>query len=226
MSNQPNDPRVQGDDRNLVAVNEGYQGASFEDRLFLFWSKYRNLILLLIVAGFLFIIGREAYRYVAAQREASIRSDFAAVQEPSGFRAFARANQNHPLGGLAFLNAGDAAYNEGAYGQAVTDYDAAASALEQPELAARARLGAAMARIQSGQVEAGERQLTVLADDDRVVQPLRAEALFRLATIAIQAGEPAAAEVHLTRILEIDPAGFWSSRATSLRGTLPQPEVD
>lgn len=225
MAQKPSKPdSTQGDDRNLVAVDDSYAGASFEDRLYLFWEKYKGAVVLLCIALVVIIVGREGLRIWADVQDSRVQATFAEAATPEELRAFATDHRGHPLAGLALLDLADQAYRAGSYHQAAQDYSAAAAILTEPSLKARARMGEAVSHVRDGATAAAEPVLEGLARDASQLLAIRSEAHYHLAVLAREAGDYDRAREKADAILDLNPGGFWANRAQSLRTSLPPQE--
>ena len=210
-----------GDDRNLVTIDENYLAPTFEDRLAMFWEKHARTVVAVIVIVVAALVARWLFGVFAERREMAIRADYAAAGTPEELQAFAAAHPQAPLSGAAQLRLADLAYEAGNFTAARDGYQAAAALLAGQPLGARARLGAAIAPLQAGDLAAGKAALEALANDTAFVATLRAEAAYHLAVLARDAGDTAEATRWTTLVLSVDPEGLWSQRALQLRSTLP-----
>lgn len=199
--------------------------AGFEIAAQAFWEKNRRLILGLCVAALLVVVGREGWLYYAAQREERVRSDYTrAAERPEQLLAFAKANSGHPLASVALVQVADAKYAAGDFRAAMEHYTKAVAGLKNPGLLGRARIGAAMSQIQSGDKAAGQAALQAVQADASLPKGVRAEAAYHLATLALEAGNTQEVSRLVSEIGKIDAAGFWSQRgALLLIGTSPAP---
>lgn len=216
----PSSPNPAGDDRNLVAVDAA-TAATFEDKLQLFWKNNRTVVLGLcglILAG---IVAKGGWDYLAAQKNIEVGNAYAAATTPEQLKAFAAAHSSHVLGGIAQLRMADDAYGAGKAADAVAGYEKALTVLKDGPLVARAKLGRALAKVQSGKGTEAAAELKQLADDAKELKAVRAEAAFHLTGLAVEAGNAAEAQKYVDQLNAIDPMGPWSQRAVSLRATLP-----
>jgi hypothetical protein len=216
----PSKPAAKADDRNVVPVQGGPE-ATLEDRLFLFWKNYRTTIYGAIVIVLAAIIGREAWQFYAANREATIRTAYGAADTADAKRAFARENAGHPLAGIALLAAADDAYSNADYARAGREYGEARAALKDASLAARAQLGEALCTIQGGLASKGEPMLRAFAADKNMPATLRIEAWYQLAVLALADGNHAPAREALEKLGELPLTRDWSFRIADLRSRLP-----
>ena len=220
MSATPSNPTPAGDDRNLVAVDPAL-AVSFEDKLQLFWQKNRNLVFGLIVLVVLGIVAREGWQYMSAKKEKEIGATYAAATSPEQLKAFAVSHSDHVLGGIAQLRMADDAYKAGKSADAIAGYDKAIASLKEGPLVARAQLGRALAKVQSGKAAEGQAELKKIADDTKQVKAVRAEAAYHLASLAVDAGDATEAQKYVDQLTQLDIASPWTQRAMAIRATLP-----
>lgn len=204
------------DDRNIVAVDEAYKEAGFEDRMYLFWNKYQSWIVAAIVAVFVGLILYFAMNFLAERREAAIREAYSAAGTPEEKTAFAREHSGHNLAGAAALEVADVRFEEEAYGEAAELYGLAAESLAGHPLRGRAALGQAVAYIMLERPDDAESVLTTLADDPEVLTSARMEAKYMLASLAFERGDYERVRTLADEIESEDTMGFWSSRARTL----------
>ncbi len=189
----------------------------FEEAAHAFWEKNRSLILMVCVAALLVIIGREGWHFYAAKQEQDIRAAYARADDrPEQLAAFVKAHGNHALAAVATLRIADQRYAAGDYRQALENYNKAAAGLANPALLGRARMGAAMSQLNSGDKAAAENALKAISADAALSKGVRAEATYHLASLALEAGNTAEVSRLVTEIGKIDPTGIWSQRATML----------
>jgi hypothetical protein len=210
---------------NLTPAASGDPAAapSFEYRLHKFWEKNANAVYLLCAIVLIAIIGKGGYDFYVVRHENEIGADYAAASTSEKLKVFATEHSGHQLAGVAKLRLGDEAYAGGNYTQAALDYQAAAEVLKTGPFAGRARLGAAMAKLQGGQPAEGENQLKQLANDAGQMKAVRAEASYQLASLAAAAGRTDEALKYIDQVTMIEQAGTWAQRALMLRATLPAP---
>ncbi|HUR60156.1 MAG TPA: tetratricopeptide repeat protein, partial [Opitutaceae bacterium] len=136
----PSNSRPTGDDRNLVTV-DATTAVTFEDKLNLFWGKYRGVVIGAIVVVFVAILGKAGWDYLARQREADVGKAYAAATTNDQLKAFAAAHSGHTLANLALLQVADNAYVAGKGADALAGYEKVIGALKDGPLVARAQLG-------------------------------------------------------------------------------------
>ena len=207
-------PPVENQSQNQSAAPEsGFEIAAQE-----FWQKNRGLLLGLLVVALLVIVGREGWQYFAAQHEQSVRMDYAqAGDRPEQLAAFAAANSGHELAGVAYLRVADLKYTAGDFRAALDNYNKAIAALKVPAVLGRARLGAAMSQLGSGDKSASESSFKAIAADTSLLKPARAEADYHLAALAYEAGNKAEIDRLVVEITKLDTSGIWAERAASLQ---------
>ncbi len=216
----PPQPTPAGDDRNLVAIDPSTL-LSFEDRVTLFWEKNRTIVFIvcgLIVVG---IVGRGVLNYSARQKELAVQAAYAAATTNDQLRSFASAHAGHALAGVALVRLADEAYKAGKAAEAVTGYDGALAALKTGPLAARAKLGRALSKAVTGKATEAAAELKTLADDAAELKSVRAEALYHLTSLAVEAANAADAQKYVDQLMKLDVSSSWTQRAMALRSTLP-----
>jgi hypothetical protein len=216
----PSTPSPAGDDRNLVAV-DATTAVTFEDKLQLFWKKNRALVLGFCAVVLVAIIARGAWEYLARQKELEVEKAYAAATTTEQLKVFSTQHPDHPLGGIAQLRIADEAYTAGKSADAITGYDKAIAALQTGPLAARAKLGRALAKAQAGNLAEATTELKQIADDANQLKAIRAEAAYHLTGLAVDAGNATEAQKYVDQLNQIDPMGAWAQRAVMLRATLP-----
>ena len=208
-----------GDDRNLVAIDEAYKEASFEDRLRLFWEKYQGPLIVggvLIVLG---IIGWQVMGFVAERMDQRIRNEYAAIETSEERLDFAQHRSGHLLSGVAYLELGDEAFEEENFGEAIEFYREALNRLEEHEFRDRAQYSLAMSLVENGDLQEGRAELENLRDRTGALSVFREEARFALAILLADEGETEQAIAMLEEIEADSPSGIVSWRAGNfLRG--------
>src|SRR6187431_1140214 len=203
----------QSQSQSAVAPESG-----FEIAMHGFWQKYRTLVFAVVALGLLAIVGREGWQYFAAQREESVRLDYAkAGDRPEQLVSFAAANSGHELAGVAYLRVADTKYTAGDFRGAGENYTKAISSLKVPAVLGRARLGAALSQLNAGDKSAGEAALKAIAADGSLLSPARAEANYHLAALAYEAGNQSEVSRLVGEINKLDNAGIWTERAAALQ---------
>jgi len=216
----PPPPTPAGDDRNLVAV-DATTAVSFEDKLRVFWTKNRNAITGLCIGIALAIIAKGGWDYLGRQKEASVGKAYADATTPEQLKTFATSHPDHELGGVARIRLADDAYKAGKFAEAVTGYDQAIAALKEGPLVARAKIGSALARLQTGQAAEATKALKELADDSKQFKAVRAEAAYHLTSLAVEAKNADEAQKLVDQLMQLDVSSPWTQRAMSLRASLP-----
>lgn len=186
-----------------------------------FWEKNRTLVLALCAAVLLAIIGFEAMRYFNAARNQSAQEAYAkAAGSPEKLANFANEYSGHALASVALLQVADAKYAAGDYAAALTGYQKATPVLTTSSLKARARLGAAVSRIGSGDQAGAQTDLKAIGADVAVDKNIRAEATYHLATLANEAGRTDEVRQLLDEVSKLDGMGIWAQRGMQLRASL------
>ena len=199
-------------DQSAVAIEPG-----FEVAVHAFWDKNRSTVLVVCAAALVVILGREGWQYYGAQHELGVRADYAKIADrPEQLAAFAGANADHALAGVAYLRLADSKYAAADFRAAADNYQKAAASLKNSALLGRAKVGAALSQFYSGDKATGEAALKAIGADVTLPKSARVEADYHLATLAFDAGNTAEVSRLATEISKIDAGSSWSQRATAL----------
>ncbi len=114
----------------------------------------------------------------------------------------------------------DGDYALGRYAEAQAGYDQAVTTLKTGPFAARAQLGSAMAKLGAGKTSEAEAALKQISNDAAQLKGIRAEATYRLASLATEAGRSDDVAKLSDQLMQIDAASPWTQRALQLRSTL------
>lgn len=220
----PSAPQPAGDDRNLVAADVS-PAATFEDKVNLFWEKNRTVIVVLCVGVVAAIAGKGLMDYLARQKEEKIGAAYAAATTNDQLKAFIAAHGTHTLSGIAHLRLADEAYAANKAADAIASYDRAAAILTDGPLAARARLGRALAKLQTGKTAEATTELKAVADDAKQLKTARSEAAYHLVGLAVEAGNTTEVQKLIDQLGQLDAGqgNPWMQRAMMLRATMPAP---
>ena len=200
-----------------AVVEPGFEVAVQE-----FWARNRNFVLLLCAAALLVIAGREGWQYFANAREKDLQAEYAKVGDSADRLAkFADEHSGHALAGVASLRVADGKYSVADYKSAATAYQKAAGSLQNDALLGRAKLGAAVSLLQSGDQAGGEAALKALSADPAVFASARAEAAYHLASLAAAAGQADEVKKLTAQVSVIEANGPWAQRASLLVASLP-----
>lgn len=213
---------VQGDDRNLIHVDDAFKEADLEDQVWLFWSKYKNTIIGSVVIVFLGVIGVEGYKLYQRNAVKSMQAAFSEADSANTLSDFGQQYAGTPLGGFAQLETADEKYREGDFAQAATLYKAATDSLVDTYLMGRARLGEAMSHYKAGSHDLAKNLLSSMSSDANILTSLRAEAAFNLAIIALGNDDYTTARNYFEQVKSLTPQGPWAAQANALENQIPQ----
>jgi len=205
----------------IPASETAQADASFEQKLNGFWVKNRKLVFLLCAVVVVVIVTREVSVLRAAQSRDRLAQRYAeAATTPEGLRRFAQENAGLQLGGVAWLQVADTAYEADQFSEAATAYEQSLKGLANGSaLADRAALGLAVSQLKSGSEAQGRAGLAALADSAIASVAVRAEAAYHLALFAHVAGDQESFAQRATQLAQIDPTSLWNQRLLSLQVT-------
>ncbi len=221
MTTSATPPGPESADRDPKSVAAGAPpiDSGMDERLHAFWLRNRQALLVFCVLVFVGYLGKAGWEYFQNQKETDVVQEFAAAGTPDKLKAFSEAHPDHPLAGVAQLRVADAAYAVGAIDTAAVAYGRAAELLKTGPLAARAQLGLAMTKLQSGQTASGEAALNQLAQDAHQYKAIRTEATYQLASFAASSGRASDVQKYSVQLMQIDPNSPWTQRAYELAAT-------
>lgn len=225
MSDNKRPSSPQGDDRNLVVVDEDFAHADAEDRLWLLWERHQSAIVGTVAAVLAGLLAWFAYRAWEDARLEGIRGAYAALADDDARRAFAAAHAGHPLATAALLTIADDLQAKGrpaakAYAEAAAS-DPGASRAGQA-LLWRARLYAGLLAIDEGAAADGLARLAEVAEADAAPDALRGPAFLALARAALAAKDVAKAREWLDKMDRLlGPDHPWREEQRRLIGGEP-----
>lgn len=199
--------------------------ASFEDRLKMAWERNGSLVYIVLGVLAVAVLAKGGLDYYSAQKELTIRQDYAACSAPDMLKAFADSHKGHPLAALAELRIADMAYGSGKFGEAAEDYSQAHADLPAGPLLSRAKLGLAMAQAQSGKPADAEAGLRQILGDPNELKPIRCEAAYHLASLQVSQGRTGEVQSLTDQMMQIDPSSPFSERMVELRSSVPAPSL-
>lgn len=214
------------DERNIVSLDPSYEGASVEDRLFLFWHNYRKIIVAVSVLAILILAGWGLLSLFQERREARIQSEYQQAQSIDELKAFAEQNGSHRLAGAANLEVADYHFENADYAEAARFYQLASEGLDDLSVSGRARIGRGAALALAGEEEAALSHLEDVGGDSSNLSIVRAEAYYHAAGLAVELGQPETARAHAEQVAELDRSRIWAGRAMGLLRSLPKPEAE
>lgn len=194
-----------------------------DETLMALWERHRRTILTAVSAALIVVL---AFQIAGALQRAgaeALAREYGALATTAERVAFAERHPGATLGGLAALQAGQELAGEAKWGDAVTQFGRARTALRSHALETRARLALATAlyRLEPRRAEALA-EWKALADDTSALDSFRAEAAYQLAVDALAGQRWAEAKAALDRVAGLGAsAAGWKARADQLRELLP-----
>ncbi len=231
--------KTRGDDRNLVLVDEDFQDADFEDRVWLFWQRHGKKTIAAGVALFVAIIAAIVYVEVGKMRIAGLEAEFAAAGTLEQKLEFAKANESDPIAGTAYFAVGGEYARTGKNAEAAEAFGNAARVFAELDgyatMRDRATVSRAAALARAGTPEAlasAKEILKTLAGTPDADALYRGQAMYELASLALAAGTLDEARLWLNEMdRSLDPANFWQDRKRLLISIeprltqIPEPEA-
>lgn len=222
MSNTPeNDPKPSAQTANKEQLQasrrELDKALPPEERIKLWWEKNRAALLAGAILALLAVAGFQGLRLYRQAFDTRVQQAWLETQSTEDRRSFAESYSNHPLAGIAWMQLGDDAYQRDDFSQAAGYYRRAVEALVEPVFLGRARLGAAVAALRSGERDQARSALEAVANDPQGLHAIRAEAAYHRAILAIEDGEQETLERYFDLLTTLRFAEGWISRLQEVR---------
>lgn len=195
--------------------------ADVEERFNQFWKERGPAVFGVLALIAVVVVGFEAMRYLGVRKGAALEAEYATLESAASKLEFAKANSDRKIGGLAYLDVADSDYTAGAFDTAAEHYAAAETGLTETPLIGRARLGAALSKLRSGEAAAFT-ELEMVARDPSLLGPYRGEAAYLLAVAQWEAGDADAVQRALDLLGTIDDAGTWQALGLELERVIPE----
>ena len=201
------------DERKTVVLDEDLENVEFDDKVWLYWKRNRNFIILLLGAVFAVIVGTQGWKIYSLNNAAALASAYEASFSAGNLEDFSKANPGTKLGAVAALEVADKFYLEGKYDNAKILYTQSAGALKTNVLFGRAKLGEAMCEymIDPGK---GKSAFEALYNDNSIAPTFRAEAGYLWAQVEISNGNNAGARKILEDIAKNQAYGVYTRLAS------------
>ena len=223
MASPPKEQSNPGKKSDTFAkLDEAYAESSMEEQLIVYWNRHKNQILMGLTGAALLIVGFQLSNWWS-QKSVSDRAEaYAAASEDSEKEAFADKFSGTDLGGIAYLELADKAYEDGEFAASVPLYEKAFNAFDMVEFKQRAHLGLAMARFQAGDESDAFNDLESIADNAGYPDAARGEALYQLSVVDWKNGSFETMLQRHERIETLTNAGNWQGKALQLQNSIPE----
>lgn len=203
--------------------DKDFRDAHFDDKLFLFWNKYQNAIWTLVTIIMLGVIAFQGLKLFREYQKSQMQEAFTQALTSNNLESFAQNNSDKELGGYAFLVLADKAFSEKKYAEAEQYYLNSLNGLKDSEINGRAQLGRAMCLVFENK-EGATNSLSMIADNDKILLPIRLEALTNLCVYNIEKKDFTSYETNIEklRILATGTNAYWLSRVEGLAQSVPE----
>lgn len=223
MASSPKDQSTPDKKKETFSkLDEAYAESSLEDQLVVYWNRHKNQIVLTISAALLIIIGFQLTKWWRGKTVADRAAAYAAASGDSQKETFADDHSGTDLGGVAYLELADEAFEAADYSNAAGYYQKALDAFEMVIFKQRAHLSLAMSRLLAGEESAAVQELESIAANTVYPEAARGEAYYQLSVIDWKRAD---FESMLRRHEEIDSllnAGNWQAKARQLQNSIPE----
>lgn len=215
-----------GDDRNLVGVDEVFKEADFEEKMWLLWNNNKAAIVGGSLAVLIAVVGSQFFRWYQEDTLHAMQASYAAAEDSEAKLAFAAEYSDQSLSGVALLAIADEKYAADAFTEAAELYTRATDALQGHFVQGRALIGQGIAWIRAGDVDAGKLALATVADGEDYLQSHKAEAIYHLASIAVQDKDYDSAKLLMSQMETLDHGGMWASQLNMMKQNRPELSSD
>lgn len=230
MKNRFSQKKPAGDDRNLVLVDDDFQDADFEDRVWLFWQRHGKRTVAAGVALFLAIIAAIVYVQVGKMRVAAMEAEYAATETAEQKLAFAKAHESDPIAGTAYFAVGTEFSEAEKFAEAAEAFANAARVFSGNEefntMQSRANVAFAAALARTGTPEnlaSAKDALKKLANATAADPLYRGQAMYELAVAAVAENNFDEARLWINEMdRSLEPTNFWQERKRALLALEPQ----
>jgi len=196
---------------------------AFDDPLHEWWQKNGKSLIagaLIVVIGTGLVFGFRAYRN---SQETALQVAYNEAVATGDLASYAEGNAGYPLAGVAALQTANEAFAEENWERALSFYTLAADSLKGNPLSGKARLGIAISQSKLGEAPQAKNILATLAGDQTAFPAARAEALYFLSLLSLEAGDTAAFDQWSEQLAGIDQVGNWTSRLQYFADRIPIP---
>ncbi len=207
------------DERNLVQKELDAELPP-EERIKVWWERNRVALALGAIVALVIVVGFQGIRLQREAFDRKVQEAWLEIADAEERLAFAERYGSHPLGGIAWLKIGDAAYAESNFEEAQIAYEKANTALVEPVFQGRARIGAAISSLKNGDRERARLALEQLAGDPEMFDALRAEAAFHRAILAAEDKDVETFERYRQMLMSLQYTQGWINRLESVEAQL------
>ncbi|MDR1303544.1 MAG: hypothetical protein LBJ81_02910 [Puniceicoccales bacterium] len=204
------------DQSNGDPLNDAFKSADFGDKVWLFFSQHTRFFASLTIAilAFFGIAAIVTVRNNMARRRR--QSAYLEALQTGERETFAERYASEKLGGAAYLELGDEAYQKREYQRAVDYYRRAADALGKNIFGGRAAIGEGIALIKSGLQPEGEGVLTSVSEEKTYPPTIRGNALYLLANSSRERKDMGKAKGLLQQLAGGHFTDQWRTEAEAL----------
>ncbi len=217
--------RRRKEQEKIRKLDEAFAASNLEDQLVVYWNRYKNQVVLLVLAVLVSIAGVQVAKWWSAQSLSDRTETYAAATTDAEKEAFADKNSGRNIGGTAYLELADKAYSDGEFSKATGFYEKAFQVLDLIPLMQRAHLGLALSNLQAGNTDIAVNDLQSLANHSDYLDVAKAEALYHLSVIEWEKSNFASMLSYHDQIEELGSPGLWQSQAKSLQRTVAELKV-
>ncbi|MDR2806551.1 MAG: hypothetical protein LBB11_00105 [Puniceicoccales bacterium] len=203
-------------DSSKNTLNDAFQSADLDDKLWMFYSKHARALMSIAVLAL--VLSGIAIAIVIGYHVSEKRMKSAYLEAIHGGNRedFARKYCSTPLGGTVFLELADAAYQRKEYQQAADHYQRAAAGLGKNIFGGRAAIGEGTALLHLGLTSEGEALLSKVAEEQAYPLLIRGHGLWLLGSSIYERGDQNRAKAVLHKLANSNFPDCWKDKAKIL----------
>jgi len=215
-------PQADNEAENFKKLDDAFAESSMEEQLIVYWNRYKTQVLVILFAVVVVIVGTQIGKWLGQKSDADRSAAYAAAATDEEKEAFADKHSGSNLGGVAYLELADAAYESADFSKAIGFYEKAYKALDIGAIQQRAHLGLALSRLQAGEQANAAKDLESIAGEESYPEAARAEALYHLSILDWEAQDFEGMLAHHEQLEVFTNASSWQQKAFALQSLVPE----
>ncbi len=203
-------------------LDDAFAEASVEEQLSVFWSRNKNFIIGGVSLFIIIVLGQQGFQYWTQKTKADLSASYAAAEEDVDKELFADRNSSTDLGGVAYIELADKAYEAGEFAKAQSLYEKSYSSFSYESLKGRSELGQGICKIQLDDNDGGVAALDSVSSNVNYTDVIRAEAYFQKSIVAWKQGDFVTMLSEQEALAELSNTGVWGVKADNLQKTVAE----
>ena len=221
MHREPKNPKnplfPKDADPKSIPLDLDTSAMSAEERISDYWEKNQRSILVSIAICFIAILGFQGTKIVQNNAALKLQDAYKTALLEDSLSDFIKAYKDTLIGGFSALSLANDAYNAENYSDALIYFETASDSLasNQSPLSSKAQIGIAFCHYQLD-LNKGIEALESLLNNDAILDSVRAEAGFTLASLAKTQGKLEKAKAYAKIVSSLEKGGSWTTRINQI----------